>query len=929
LLFPRLTPLLSPKRIPVDALQRGEGLRGSQDLLLYNYLFCDQFLDQISHCQIEFTSNLKQSDPQNERVGMITSRLKHSILVTLLAIITSSTLNAQLLHYRFSGAIEAPGAAELVPGLTFKHGEAIEGYLTIDPSHGYPLTSPDLPPRNKIYPGAVSQLSLSIGSETLFSPNDLFLDLSVYDHTPKPNRASYETQDEGSADTLLITSPQPIPVSSDSSSGASATDLALALVLSDSSSSAFPTPRFPVDFRLDSFDTAYGVIKPWYEPNHTEPREIRFRIDSFDLEAMSVRPVIVTGPATQTVQAGKSLELSFQPYPGSRYLRSQWSRNGVSYNSSPATNLPLDNLQPQDSGTYRVTAWNTAGERTTAIARVQVESKQHRVHPLALSGWNTDLIVASGESSTTHPPFDGINGKWYATGYRHAVDGFPTSGDFTSASNPEVRYQLQPYESKNALWLKDYQEATGTLTLHQPTQFESLSVASATSSHTEAATLRFVFADDSVSEWYSMPPQDWATQPGRSNHAAIAGLGRLEFDGFSHGLRHDESYGFGLYETEIDLVELGLADQTIAALEFKKPDLVNSMAIFAVSGQEARLESQPHLAWSSDSSLRIFEVASSREGPWRSVDLDQGVVGEQRLAVVPQKMFPRYYRGLSADLERQTLALYSFNHNGADRLGNSPALQTANSRYRSGALLLSSLNERLSPERPRHFLEVKDMHYNNFSLAYVFRLADGNLGPSTTLLGGGRGYQWLRLKLAEDRLVVILGDEEFRHVSDLIRIEPGQWHRIMVGVHTRDRELRIQWNGQIEERVVLPEGFHYQVRPANATDADRAFTFFDTSDSTPFLGNVDLLMATRQMLTPEESQTVDGWLSANPVGNDVQRGHHLLWEENLDRFRLQSAPSGLGPWQDENAPAAIWNGRKILPLQGNSPLVIYRLIAQQ
>jgi hypothetical protein len=306
---------------------------------------------------------------------------------------------------------------------------------------------------------------------------------------------------------------------------------------------------------------------------------------------------------------------------------------------------------------------------------------------------------------------------------------------------------------------------------------------------------------------------------------------------------------------------------------------------------------------------------------------DIATIAGQTFAINDALNLPRYYRSRLKDLERRTLALYTFDNNSRDLINDRPGLDTPNPHYDQGSLVLGGQGGRLNRDRLGHFLEVPDIHYNNFSLAYVFRTETSSELDSEILLGGGRRYQWLRIKRDDSRLSVVLGQNEFAHVFEQIHIEPGQWHRLLIGINTRERVLSVRWNGEDQETITLPEGFHYEIPPATASDAEKALTFFDTSHAAAFHGAVDLLMVTRRMLTDEETNQGDRLLEPNPVGNKVREGHHLAWEGNLDRFTLEQSETVSGPWVKWNGIPELVNGRKVVPVAPSSPTAIYRLNA--
>jgi len=856
--------------------------------------------------------------------------------VALSLTIATSKVHAQLLHYRFSGIVDTAyqsdnidTTTQLLQGLDFSLGDRVEGSLVVDPTEGYPIKDPNLPEKNLIYFSAVSKLTLQINEQPILSSTGQTLEMAVFDDALQRDTEDFFPMHINDGDTILMTTLQAIPLAPESTLGAAAGDFEFTLMLNDSSGAAVNHLELPKSLQLQDFDNAKGFIRPWRDTAESTSEGILFRIESLELVNTSDRPVIAQGPQSQTARTGDSIQLEMQEHHGNRGTRSRWSHNGVDIPADANEILSLENLQPKDSGTYRVTAWNNLGVTNVATARIQVESKRHRLLPIAASGWNTDLIVGKREGSETHPAFDLLERKWYESGYQGAAEGFPKTGSFTSAANADILYQLQPYNQKNVLWLHDDTDPVSRLELSQPSRYESLAIASASDAPTSEGAVRLIFADGGMSDWQTLQPMDWRTPPSQVEAVAIAGLGTLVEGANGHSGWDHAPHGFGLYESEISLSDLGSANRPISALEFRKPDSVASIGIFALSGQQAHIQRETHLMWPSDGETKVFEVAANPNGPWHSIGDDIATVAGQTLAVMNTVNSPRYYRSGVKDLERRTLGLYTFDNNSLNLLNDRPGLKTPNAQYHQGSLVLGGQGGRLNQDRLRHFLEVPDIHYNNFSLAYIFRTEASTELESEVLLGGGRRYQWLRIKRDDGQLSVVLGQNEFAHVFEQIHIEPGQWHRLLIGINTRERVLSVRWNGENQESITLPNGFHYEIPPATASDAEKALTFFDTSHAIAFHGAVDLLMVTRRMLTNEETIRVDRLLEPNPVGSTVQWGHHLAWDGNLHRFNLEQSETVSGPWEKWNGIPELVNGRNVVPVAPQSPTAIYRLNSER
>jgi hypothetical protein len=84
---------------------------------------------------------------------------------------------------------------------------------------------------------------------------------------------------------------------------------------------------------------------------------------------------------------------------------------------------------------------------------------------------------------------------------------------------------------------------------------------------------------------------DWWTNPERPDARALAGLGRLIVIRDQVGYDSTQGFGFGLYETDIDLKAEGLDSKPIKSFTFTKPPRDNfnvngpvTTGVFAISG---------------------------------------------------------------------------------------------------------------------------------------------------------------------------------------------------------------------------------------------------------------------------------------------------------------------------------------------------------
>ncbi len=209
--------------------------------------------------------------------------------------------------------------------------------------------------------------------------------------------------------------------------------------------------------------------------------------------------------------------------------------------------------------------------------------------PLALSGFNQDLIFAPSESSAqagTTTTLDGVNVLYGAgAGTLPAANGLPSTGTFTSAADPAVSFSLAPYTSNNALFLSTSRfsaPTTGTLTLSTPGQFADLHIldVAAGAYYGTNYNITLTFSDGSTAAVTGLLSPDWIAGTGQGYPGAITNLGRV-----------DRSTG-SLYPPTATLFEADIsvpaADQakTLQSLTFQVTGGGN-LAVFAVSANPA------------------------------------------------------------------------------------------------------------------------------------------------------------------------------------------------------------------------------------------------------------------------------------------------------------------------------------------------------
>ncbi len=204
--------------------------------------------------------------------------------------------------------------------------------------------------------------------------------------------------------------------------------------------------------------------------------------------------------------------------------------------------------------------------------------------PIALTGWNLDVIVEAGVNG---PPYTnyaseigvGSNQAEYSTGLSNHVWGLPPSGAFTSLVGDGTLFQFQPYTAKNALVLSsDTGLAAGTLTLVTPATYGCLAILAQSANGTSVTgPLTLNFQDGSTfTTTYNAP--DWFNN---NMYIAYFGHGRINLvtDADDGGTQNPR-----LYQTTVNLnALLGATNKPLASLTFGKT-VSGASAIFAVSG---------------------------------------------------------------------------------------------------------------------------------------------------------------------------------------------------------------------------------------------------------------------------------------------------------------------------------------------------------
>lgn len=345
----------------------------------------------------------------------------------------------------------------------------------------------------------------------------------------------------------------------------------------------------------------------------------------------------------QELQTGNSLILSIPESSNDMDTQFAWTKNGRLIDAVTGSALRIDDLEATDSGTYR--AVPAEGESSnTLTTRIQVGSQDHRLFPLQLLGWNADVVVDADSVKEDNFGFDYTFWTWFEAGWQGHPDGLPTGRRFSSESNPDILYELQSAPAANCLYLtrpeawEGKYETKGTLSLKAPAKLKQLAILACSAGGGGDGSVMLHFEDGS-SRRMQYSAKDWWTNDERSTPFGISGLGRTSAQPGEEVYHSGRDFGFGLYETVIDLVALDLSDLRLLSLEFTQPEFVGGTGIFAISGEFA--ESQPvtlelgyHVKWPNLSEDLRLETAPTATGPWTPYSGTIGNLSGQRAALM-------------------------------------------------------------------------------------------------------------------------------------------------------------------------------------------------------------------------------------------------------------------------------------------------------
>jgi hypothetical protein len=237
---------------------------------------------------------------------------------------------------------------------------------------------------------------------------------------------------------------------------------------------------------------------------------------------------------------------------------------------------------------------------SAVTGRLPVDAKDAVFRPIALTGWNTDVVFENATSPAA-TSFDNLSQRqadaplyaWFESGLQGHSDGLPASRQLVSAADSEVLFELQPYTTNNVLLLTGA-KPTGKLVLVEPAAYKVLFILAAGGDGESKVSLQLHFGDGTNSEPIACEAPDWfAASPTKlSRSPAITGLGRSNGkQGFEYEEHGDDA--FGLYQTKIDLTTLGLHGKTIQSISFTKRGGGATAGIFAISGERSKSPDSP------------------------------------------------------------------------------------------------------------------------------------------------------------------------------------------------------------------------------------------------------------------------------------------------------------------------------------------------
>jgi hypothetical protein len=214
---------------------------------------------------------------------------------------------------------------------------------------------------------------------------------------------------------------------------------------------------------------------------------------------------------------------------------------------------------------------------------------------IASSGFNEDVVMESGTSRYAHR-LDIFGACYIANGLSGGSGvgiGLPTSLSYTSATSSGVVYHLQPFNQNNVLRMGDNDPMTGTMTVVSG-KYSQLHILAASGSDGsdwpsalgQTSDIILNFSDGSVTLSKALLAYDWdASVSGAPTSAiAIGGMDRNYIGTSGSSISLQISHDFAMYETTLNLANLGYSDRILQSITFSTPSSHQGTGIFAIDG---------------------------------------------------------------------------------------------------------------------------------------------------------------------------------------------------------------------------------------------------------------------------------------------------------------------------------------------------------
>jgi len=209
--------------------------------------------------------------------------------------------------------------------------------------------------------------------------------------------------------------------------------------------------------------------------------------------------------------------------------------------------------------------------------------------PIATTGgYNLDVIRAASEPATapygTTGQIDTANRVLYERGLNTAnpLFGVPSSRTFTSLSNPNVSYMLQPYTGNNTISFPNVND-TATLTLTTPAAYQAISILDTSGSGASTFNVVVNFTDSTTSTYTGLACQDWFNGT-NAVIGGVNGLDRIDRTGATFAPENNATNP-RMYSTDLFFTPADSA-KTVASLTFTKTagGVLNIFGISAAGG---------------------------------------------------------------------------------------------------------------------------------------------------------------------------------------------------------------------------------------------------------------------------------------------------------------------------------------------------------